>query len=117
MNEDIVSILPLIVYTRDRQLNQDSSSEPAKVQTRFKANMFTLFPHGIDRAEDRLGQLAMQFRSAGNEDERRAIAENYAQTVQHLIQTDLWDEMPAFEDQLPEAYMPPTFRDYWLHRK
>lgn len=79
--------------------------------------MLSPHPHGIGRAEDRLGQLAMQFRSAQSEEERRAIAENYAQTVVHLIQTDLWDEMPAFEDQLPEAYMPPAFRDYWLQRK
>jgi Zn-dependent M16 (insulinase) family peptidase len=69
------------------------------------------------RAEDRLGQLAMQFRAALDDDERQAIAANYKQLVEQLIQSNLWDEMPAMEDQLPDDWMPNSFHEYWLNRR
>ncbi len=74
-------------------------------------------PQSTGHAEERLGQLAMHFRAANSDQERREIADNYRRTVEQLIQSDLWDEMPASEDQLPDEYMPPSFRDYWLQRK
>jgi hypothetical protein len=70
-------------------------------------------PHPTD-LEDELGALAMRFRSAGSEQERQAISKDYAKTVERLIQSHLWDEMPASEDQLPDDYMPESFFKYWL---
>jgi hypothetical protein len=58
----------------------------------------------------------MQFRDTRREAERRDIAEEYSQTVERLIQTGCWNEMPSFEDQLPDDWMPKAFFDYWLQR-
>lgn len=64
----------------------------------------------------RLGELAMSFRGTRNDDERRAIANDYGQTVERLIQSGNWQEVPSFEDQLPDHWMPQTFYDYWADR-
>jgi hypothetical protein len=64
--------------------------------------------------EERLGALAMQFRSTRRDSERQEIASEYTRTVHRLIQGGRWSEMPAPEDQLPDDWMPPAFFDYWL---
>jgi hypothetical protein len=63
--------------------------------------------------ENYLGSLAMRFRGTRNKDERRSIAEEYARTVDRLIQSGQWVEAPSFEDQLPDEWMPKAFADYW----
>ena len=68
----------------------------------------------IARDENRLGSLAMRFRSTRDENLRKIIAEEYAQTVDRLIRTGRWHEAPACEDQLPDAWMPKAFMDYWF---
>jgi hypothetical protein len=55
----------------------------------------------------------MRFRRTRDEAARRAIAAEYAQEVQRLIETGDWSEAPAFEDQLPVAWMPEAFFRYW----
>lgn len=65
------------------------------------------------RDEERLGALAMRFRGTRHEAERRAIAEDYASAVRRLIQNGGWHEAPAFEDQLPDGWMPAEFFAYW----
>ena len=42
-----------------------------------------------------------------------AIAAEYAREVQRLIETGNWAEAPAFEDQLPDEWMPEAFFAYW----
>jgi hypothetical protein len=63
--------------------------------------------------QERLGSLALQFRGTRIDAERHAIANEYAQTVTRLIQSGGWHEMPALEDQLPDAWMPAAFFGYW----
>jgi mono/diheme cytochrome c family protein len=58
----------------------------------------------------------MKFRGARRDEERQTIAEDYSQTVQHLIDGGGWREMPAPEDQLPDVWMPAAFFDYWSGR-
>ena len=65
---------------------------------------------------ERLGQLAMSFRGTRRDDERRAIADEYSQTVEGLIQSGNWQEAPSFEDQLPDDWMPKAFYDYWAEQ-
>jgi hypothetical protein len=60
-----------------------------------------------------LGVLAMRFRRTRDEAVRRAIATEYAQEIQRLIETGDWSEAPAFEDQLPLEWMPEAFFAYW----
>ena len=60
-----------------------------------------------------LGVLAMRFRRTRDEAVRRAIAAEYAREVQRLIETGNWAEAPAFEDQLPDEWMPEAFFAYW----
>ena len=60
-----------------------------------------------------LGVLAMRFRRTRDEAVRRAIAAEYAREVQRLIETGNWAEAPAFEDQLPDEWMPEAFVAYW----
>jgi hypothetical protein len=60
-----------------------------------------------------LGVLAMRFRRTRDEVARRAIATEYAQEVQRLIETGDWSDAPAFEDQLPLEWMPEAFFAYW----
>lgn len=60
---------------------------------------------------ERLGQLAMSFRGTRRDDERRAIANEYFQAVERLIQSGNWQEVPSLEDQLPDDWMPQAFYD------
>ena len=55
----------------------------------------------------------MQFRGTQSDADRRAIAGDYSQTVHRLIQSGSWREMPPAEDQLPDAWMPQAFFEYW----
>jgi hypothetical protein len=71
----------------------------------------------ISQDEERLGELAMKFRGARRDKERQTIAEDYSQTVQHLIDGGGWREMPAPEDQLPDAWMPSAFIEDWSRRQ
>lgn len=72
-------------------------------------------PPNVLADEERLGQLAFQFRGARRDDERKKIAEEYAATVKRLIDSGGWDEAPPPEDQLPDAHMPPAFFAFWLN--
>ena len=58
----------------------------------------------------------MKFRSTRRDAERHDIATDYSQTVERLIHSNRWYEMPAPEDQLPDDWMPKAFFDYWLRR-
>jgi hypothetical protein len=64
-----------------------------------------------------LAQLAMKFRGTRRDDERRAIARDYAETIDRLIRSGCWDEVPPPEDQLPDDWMPTAFSRYWLGRQ
>ena len=64
--------------------------------------------------EERLGMLAMKFRSTRDEAQRNFIAAEYTEIVNALITSGCWGEMPAFEDQLPDDWMPKSFNEYWL---
>jgi hypothetical protein len=55
----------------------------------------------------------MRFRRTRDEAARRAIAAEYAREVQRLIETGTWTEAPAFEEQLPDEWMPEAFFAYW----
>ena len=55
----------------------------------------------------------MKFRGMRDDSERQAIAGEYADTVHRLVVGGAWDEMPPPEDQLPDAFMPEEFFDYW----
>jgi len=70
-------------------------------------------PPNVAQDEERLGGLAMKFRGTRREAERRAIAEEYSQTVGRLIHSGRWHEMPPPEDQLPDDWMPAAFFEYW----
>ena len=63
--------------------------------------------------ETQLGLLAMQFRSTRDESERDKLAAQYAQVVDRLITSGKWKEMPAFEDMLPDEWMPKAFFKFW----
>ena len=67
----------------------------------------------ISREAATLGSLAMMFRGTRSAEERRAIANDYADVVNSLIHRGNWDEMPAPEDLLPDEFMPSSFFDYW----
>ena len=73
----------------------------------------TCDPPGRPEAARQLGVLAMRFRRTRDEAARRAIAAEYAREVQRLIETGSWAEAPAFEDQLPDEWMPEAFFAYW----
>ena len=68
-----------------------------------------------DTAQDgqRLGGLAMKSRGTRREAERRDIAKDYSQTVERLIHSGRWHDMPPHEDQLPDGWMPKAFFEYW----
>jgi hypothetical protein len=63
--------------------------------------------------ETRLGLLAMQFRSTRKESERNEVARQYERVVDELIESGQWEEMPSFEDMLPNERMPRSFFLYW----
>ncbi len=62
--------------------------------------------------EQCLARLAFRFRGTRCEEERKAIAADYAQTVDRLIASGCWDRMPGPEEQLPDAWMPRAFFEY-----
>jgi hypothetical protein len=64
-------------------------------------------------ASYQLGVLAMRFRRTREAAARRGVAAEYAREVQRLIQSGNWVEAPAFEDQLPDEWMPEAFFAYW----
>jgi hypothetical protein len=70
-------------------------------------------PPSLAQDAERLGRLAVEFRGARRDAERRDIATDYAQTVQRLIDSGGWHEIPAPEDQLPDGWMPGAFFEYW----
>jgi hypothetical protein len=63
--------------------------------------------------ETQLGLLAMRFRSTRDEAERASVAGRYDQIVKQLIRSREWEEMPAFEDMLPDEWMPEAFFKFW----
>jgi hypothetical protein len=68
--------------------------------------------------EDVLGHLAMRFRDLNSrvrnmQNEIGIIKQDYAITVDRLIKSGKWEEMPPPEDQLPHEHMPETFWQYW----
>jgi hypothetical protein len=67
--------------------------------------------------EKHLGELAMRFRGTRQPAERQAIANDYSRTVERLIRSGGWQEMPPPDDQLPDAAMPKAFFDYWMQRQ
>ena len=71
-------------------------------------------PRGVAHDAEHLGALAAKFRGTRRDAERRDIARDYSQTVERLIRSGGWQEMPALEDQLPDDWMPKAFFDYWL---
>ena len=73
-------------------------------------------PPAVAQDAETLGVLAMKFRSTRREAERRDIARDYSHTVERLINSGSWHEVPAPEDQLPDDWMPRAFFDYWLRR-
>ncbi len=75
------------------------------------------FPPRMTHDEERLGELAMKFRGTRRDAERAAIAADYSETVRRLICGGAWQEMPAPEDQLPDAWMPEAFFEYWSRRQ
>jgi hypothetical protein len=67
--------------------------------------------------EERLGQLAMEFRGTREAAKRKSIAGEYEQNVVQLIHSGKWNDMPAPEDQLPDDWMPKAFFEYWSCRR
>ena len=63
--------------------------------------------------ETQLGLLAMRFRSTQDESERDKAAAEYRHVVDTLIASGQWEEMPAFEDMLPDERMPEAFFKFW----
>jgi len=55
----------------------------------------------------------MRFRSTRDESERKTVAAQYAQVVDSLIASRKWKEMPAFEDMLPDEWLPKAFFKFW----
>ncbi len=70
-------------------------------------------PSNVARDEDLLGRLAMQYRRAKSPTDRQQIAKQYSDTVDRLIQSELWEDAPPPEDQLPDADMPAAFFNFW----
>ncbi|HEV3384001.1 MAG TPA: hypothetical protein VG097_04260 [Gemmata sp.] len=60
-----------------------------------------------------LGLLAMQFRGTRDESERDKLAIAYEHVVNKLIESGKWEEMPTFEDMLPDERMPNAFFKFW----
>jgi hypothetical protein len=67
----------------------------------------------VTQYEGMLGRLAMRYRRTGDGEERKKIAQEYANVVHKLIQSKAWQESPPPEDQLPYAEMPREYYEYW----
>jgi hypothetical protein len=63
--------------------------------------------------ESQLGLLAMRFRGTRDESERDKVAAEYRRVVGMLIESGQWEEMPGFEDMLPDERMPAAFFKFW----
>jgi hypothetical protein len=63
--------------------------------------------------QTQLGLLAMRFRSTRDESERAKAAADYESVVDRLIASGKWEEMPSFEDMLPDERMPKAFFKFW----
>ncbi|GEM_PF-5267232 len=63
--------------------------------------------------ETQLGLLAMRFRSTRDESERDKAAVEYEHVVDKLIASGKWEEIPTFEDMLPDERMPEAFFKFW----
>jgi hypothetical protein len=63
--------------------------------------------------ETQLGLRAMRFRSTRDEAERDQVAVEYEHIVDKLIASGKWQEMPPFEDMLPDERMPKAFFKFW----
>jgi hypothetical protein len=57
--------------------------------------------------------LAREFRRTRDEKARLVIADEYAEAVARLIQSNTWRKIPPLEDQLPDEWMPQAFFEYW----
>lgn len=68
----------------------------------------------IEPLEHQLGWLAMEFRGNRDEEARKDVAQRYSEVVDKLIASGQWVEIPPFEDQLPDEYMPASFNRYWF---
>ena len=55
----------------------------------------------------------MRFRSTRDEAEREQAAAAYESVVDRLIASGKWEEMPSFEDMLPDERMPTAFFQFW----
>jgi len=55
----------------------------------------------------------MRFRSTRDESERDQVAADYECVVDRLIASGKWEEMPSFEDMLPDERMPKVFFKFW----
>jgi len=70
-------------------------------------------PLNVARYEESFGGLAIEFRGTRIDAARRDIAADYSKTVERLIQSGRWFEMPPPEDQLCDDWMPREFFDFW----
>jgi hypothetical protein len=84
------------------QLNVDVSYEWVELSVVMEAVM-----------SDKLGFLAMRFRGDRDENSRREVAKLYADEVSRLVKSGRWKEMPAFEEMLPDEWMPKEFWGFW----
>jgi hypothetical protein len=55
----------------------------------------------------------MRFRSTRDDAERDKVAAGYEHVVDQLIASGKWEEMPTFEDMLPDERMPRAFFEFW----
>ena len=60
--------------------------------------------------------LAREFRGTSDEQQRMAIAGEYAKAVNRLIRGKKREEIPPLEDQLPDEWMPDAFFTHWSLR-
>lgn len=60
-----------------------------------------------------LGNLAFDFRSAKDDNERQWLADLYKIEVERLINKGGWTDCPAPEDTLPDKWMPAAFNKHW----
>ena len=63
--------------------------------------------------ETQLGLLAIRFRGTRDESEHDKAAAEYEHVVDQLIASGQWEEMPTFEDMLPDDRMPEAFFKFW----
>ena len=71
----------------------------------------------LNDLENELGRLAMKFRGCLHQpdckEQRKVIAQKYAEIIDELIESNVWDEIPAPEDMLTNEYMPERFWKYF----